>query len=103
MRIFMTGRADTCGVVDRELGGRATGLSIKPRDYDMVTYLRARLRKDTTPEVMDSALEKDVLKIIPKEIPESYVAAGNLRSLVSHILTDPNLDCYWLHSRSRQS
>src|SRR5205807_434018 len=71
MRIFMTGRADTCGVVDRELGGRATGLSIKPRDYDMVTYLRARLRKDTTPEVMDSALEKDVLKIIPKEIPES--------------------------------
>ena len=75
-RMFMTGRSHIRGAVERELGGGAISVSIKPRDDDIVTYLRARLRKDTTPEVMDSVLEKGIMKIIPDEVSETYVAAG---------------------------
>jgi len=48
-------------------------VSTKLRDDDIVTYLRARLRKDTTPEVMNSGLEDDIMKSIPRGISESYV------------------------------
>jgi len=80
-RIFMTGRSHVRGVVERELGGGAISVSIKPRDGDIVTYLRARLRKDTTPEVMDSGLENDIMKIIPEEVSETYVVMRGLGSL----------------------
>jgi len=70
-RVFMTGRSHIRGAVERVLGGRATSVSIKPRNRDIVTYLRARLRKDTTPEVMNSGLEDDIIKSIPKETSES--------------------------------
>jgi len=77
----MTGRSHIRGAVERGLGGRATSVSIKPRDDDIVTYLRARLRKDTTPEVMDSGLEDHILKSLSKEISESYVAALDMGNL----------------------
>ena len=80
IRIFMTGRSHIRDVVERGLGGIATSVSIKPRDNDIVTYLRSKLRKDITPEVMDSALEDDIMKSIPEEISESYVVARNLRN-----------------------
>ena len=70
-RVFMTGRSHIQGAIERVLGGRATSVLIKPRDHDIVTYLRARLGKDTTPEVMNSGLEGDIMKSIPKEISES--------------------------------
>jgi len=70
-RVFMTGRSHIRRAVERRLGGKATCVPIKPRDRDVVTYLRARLRKDTTPEVMNSRLEGDIMKSIPKENPES--------------------------------
>ena len=91
-RTFMTGRPHILGLVERELGGRAISLSIKSRDGDIVTYLRARLRKDTTPEVMDSGLEDDIVKSIPEEISESYVAAGDPGHLSKPLLTGANLD-----------
>ena len=80
-RIFMTGRPHIRSMIERGLGGRATSVSIKPRDNDIVTYLRARLRKDTTPEVMDSSLEDDIMKRILEEISESYVVARDLGNL----------------------
>ena len=80
-RIFMTGRSHIRGAVERELGGGAISVSIKPKDDDIVTYLRARLRKDTTPEVMDSGLEKDIMKSIPEEGSETYVAVRGLGNL----------------------
>ena len=52
-------------------------ISIRPRDSDIVAYLRARLRKDTTPEVMNSGLEDDIMKSIPQEVPETYVVVGS--------------------------
>ena len=79
-RIFMTGRSHIRGVVERGLGGRTISVSIKPRDDDIVTYLRARLRKDTTPEAMDSFLENDIMKSIREGISETYVQAGGFGS-----------------------
>jgi len=70
-RVFITGRSHIRRAVERVLGGRATSVSIKPRDRDIVTYLRARLRKDTTPEVMNNGLEDDIMRRIPKENSES--------------------------------
>jgi len=72
-RVFMTGRSPVRRAVERELGGGAISVYIKPKDGDIVAYLRARLRKDTTPEVMDSGLEKDIMKSIPEQVSETYV------------------------------
>ena len=80
-RMFMTGRSQIRREVERGLSGRVTSISIKPRDDDIITYLRTRLRKDPTPEVMNSGLEDDIIKGIPEEISESYVVAGDLGSL----------------------
>ena len=70
-RIFMTGRSHIRGVVERALGGKSTSVSIVSREDDIATYIRAKLRKDTTPEVMNSRLEDDIMKSIPKENSES--------------------------------
>ena len=80
-RMFMTGRSHIQEAVERELGGRVISASIKPRDDDIVTFLRARLRKDTTPEVMDGGLKKDIMKSIPEEISETYVVVRGPRNL----------------------
>ena len=76
-RIFMTGRSHIRGVIGRELGGRTTSVPIVSKEGDIVTYLRARLEKDTTPEAMDSSLENEIMKSIP-EVSETYVLARNL-------------------------
>ena len=102
-RMFITGRSHIRGVVERGLGGGTISVCIKSRDDDIVTYLRARLRKDTTPEAMDSLLENDIMKSIPEGISETYVLAGVQEALVSCILTDAITDSYWLHLRSKQS
>jgi len=72
-RIFMTGRSHIRGAVERELGGKITCVSIMSREDDIVTYLRARLGKDTTPQAMDSFLENDIMQSIPEETSETYV------------------------------
>jgi len=77
-RMFMTGRSHIRGAVERGLGGGTISVCIKSKDDDIVTYLRARLRKDTTPEAMDSFLENDILKSIPEGISETYVSVGDL-------------------------
>jgi len=79
-RIFMTGRSHIRGVVERELGERTTSMSISSRDDDIVTYLHARLGKDTNPAAMDGFLENDIMKSIPEEIPETYVPARDPRN-----------------------
>jgi len=74
-RIFMTGRSHIRGVIERALGGETTSVSIVSRENDIITYLRARLGQDTTPEAMDSFLENDIMKSIPEEISETCVPA----------------------------
>jgi len=84
VRVFMTGRSHIGAVVGRGLGQKATRVLIKPREVDIVTYLRTKLRKDTTPEAMDSFLENDIMKMIPQDITETYVVVRDLVNLVTH-------------------
>ena len=102
-RMFMTGRSHIRGVVERGLGGGTISVCIKSRDDDIVTYLRARLRNDTTPEAMDNSLENDIMKSIPEGTSETYVRVGIQETPVSHKLIGANTDSYWLHSRSKRS
>jgi len=51
---------------------------IKPTQDDMITYVRARLSKDTMPEVMDSILEAEIVKSITETTSEMYVGLKTL-------------------------
>ena len=77
-RMFMTGRSHIQGVVERGLGGRTISVSIGSKENDIITYLRVKLRKDTTPEAMNSFLENDIMNSILEDISETYVLAGDL-------------------------
>jgi len=88
-RIFMTGRSHIRGSVESELGGRTTNVPIVSREDDIVTYLRARLGKDTTTEAMDSCLENEIMRSIPEEVSEKCVPSWipeNCCTVVSRIL-----------------
>ena len=72
-RIFMTGRPQVRGEVEKRLDGAATFISIQPTEDGVVKYLRDKLKSDTTPEMMSSALEAEILKTIPEMNSETYV------------------------------
>ena len=72
-RLFMTGRPQVRSEVEKRLDGAATFISIQPREDGVVRYLRDKLRNDTTPEVMSSALEAEIMKAIPEMNSETYV------------------------------
>ena len=68
-RIFLTGRQHIRGEIDRNLGGGVSILSMKPSNDDIVEYIRIRLRKDTSPDAMDSSLEDEIIKSITENTP----------------------------------
>jgi len=74
-RIFITGRPHIRAEIERRLGGRVTSVSISPTKGDIITYLRARLDEDETPDAMDESLEEDILAKIPTNISETCVGA----------------------------
>ena len=81
-RIFMTGRPHVRCEIERWLGGRAVFISIEPKEDDVFRYLCERLRNDSTPEIMNSKLEVDILKSIPEASSETYVREGAVRNLL---------------------
>ena len=72
-RLFMTGRPQVRGEVEKRLGGAATFISIQPTEDGVFRYLRDKLRNDITPEIMSSTLEAEIMKAIPGMNSESYV------------------------------
>ena len=72
-RLFVTGRPQVRTEVERRLGGVASFISIQPTEEGVVRYLRDKLRNDTTPEIMSSALEDEIIKSIPDMNSETYV------------------------------
>jgi len=60
-------------------------MRITPRRNDVIEYLRTRLNENTNPDAMDSSLEAEILKKIPDDISEMYVAATTLRELFQAI------------------
>ena len=70
IRIFLAGRLQIRGEVEKHLAGRVVTLSIVPTKDDIVRFLRAKLKMDATPDAMDKDLEKDIIKNIPETVSE---------------------------------
>ena len=68
IRIFLAGRLQIRDEVEKHLSGRAVTVSIIPTKDDMVRFLRAKLKKDATPDAMDKSLEADIIKNIPEAV-----------------------------------
>ena len=75
-RIFMTGRPHVRNEVERRLGGAASFVFVQPADDGVTEFLREKLRRDTTPDIMDSTLEAEILKVIPEISSETYVGTS---------------------------
>jgi len=86
-RIFVTGRPHILPEIGRHLAGKVTSLPIITKRDDIIRYLRSRLEEDTTPDVMDSSLEADILRKIPEDLSEMYVETLTLRKLPT-VFTD---------------
>jgi len=69
-RLFMTGRPDILGEVEKHLGGRAVTRSVTPIKNDIITFLRAKLKKGPVLDVMDKSLEEEIIRNIPEAVPE---------------------------------
>ena len=72
-RVFITGRSHVGSDVERKLGGAATFVLIEPTGDGITKYLLEKLRNDTAPEMMSSALEANILESIPQLCSETYV------------------------------
>ena len=44
---------------------------MKPNNDDIVGYIQMRLSEDTSPDVMDSSLEAEIMKSVAENIPET--------------------------------
>ena len=72
-RVFITGRSHVRSEVERKLDGAATFVLIEPTEDGIIRYLIEKLRNDTTPEMMSSTLEANILESIPHISSETYV------------------------------
>jgi len=78
-RIFVPGRPHILAEVEKRLARQVKNLSIGPRKGDIITYLRARVGEDETPDAMDVSLEADILERTPESISDMCVGAIILR------------------------
>jgi len=70
MRIFLAGRLHIRDEVEKTLAGMVAAVSITPTQDDIIRFLKAKLKEDTTPEAMDKSLEEDIIKNIPERASE---------------------------------
>ena len=80
-RIFITGRPHVLPEIGRRLTRRITSISISPKRDDIIGYLQSKLDEDTNPDAMNSSLEADIMKKIPKDVSEMYVEVTALGKL----------------------
>ena len=69
-RLFLAGRSHIWDEVEKHLAWRVVGVSVIPTKDDIIRFLRARLREDTTPDAMDKSMEKDIIKSISETVSE---------------------------------
>ena len=72
-RIFVTGRSHVRSEVERKLNRGVTCVLIEPTSDGIIGYLREKLRNDTTPEMMSSTLEANIMGSIPEISSKTYV------------------------------
>ena len=70
-RIFMAGRSYIWDEVAKYLARRVASVCITPTTDDIIRFLQAKLKVDTTPDEMDQRLEEDIFKNIPKTVSET--------------------------------
>ena len=68
IRIFLAGRSQIRDEVEKYLSGIVMVVSITPTKDDIIRFLRAKLKKDATPDAMDKSLEADIIKNIPESV-----------------------------------
>jgi len=68
--IFLAGRLHIRDEVEKHFAGMVAAVSITPTKDDIMRFLRAKLKQDTTPEAMDKSLEEDIIKHISKTVSE---------------------------------
>jgi len=68
IRIFLAGRLQIRDEVEKHLAGRVMAVSIIPTKGDIIRFLRAKLKKDPTPDAMDKSLEADIMENIPQAV-----------------------------------
>jgi len=80
-RIFMTGRPHVRSEIERELGGAVNFVLIRPTNDRIIRFLREKLRKDTTPNIMSSTLEANIMQSISEISSETYVGTRAISRL----------------------
>jgi len=63
-RIFLTGRPHIRAEIEGNLSGRVASVSVGPSKDDFITYIRARLANDKSPNSMDECLKEDILNTL---------------------------------------
>lgn len=71
--LFITGRPHILEEVKKYFPRHTDLTPIKVTNEDIRVYLTMRLKKDLEPDVMDTRLEADILRIIPDKISGAYV------------------------------
>ena len=67
-RIFLAGRLQIRDEVEKHLAGMVMVIFVIPTNCDIIRFLRAKLKKDSTPDAMDKSLEADIIKSIPETV-----------------------------------
>jgi len=86
-RIFITGRPHVRSEVERTMGGAATFIFIRTTEDGVLRFLREKLRKDRRPNMMSSALEREIMESIPAMSSETYVGAET-RAMPLRLMAD---------------
>ena len=99
-RIFVTGRSQIRSEVERNLGGAAAFLLIEPTGDGIIAYICERLRNDTTPEMMNTTLEANIMESIPELSSETYVGTmqGNCPAKVPQTIANASQSRFLLAS-----
>ena len=89
-RIFVTGRPHIRAEIEKRLAQRVTSVSVGPTRDDVVSYFRARISEDETPDAMDESLEADILEKVTGNISEMCVMGGDGAEnlILRYLLTD---------------
>jgi len=69
-RIYLAGRLHIRDEVGKHLAGRVVAVSVTPTQDDIIRFLRAKLKQDTTPHEMDESLREDIIKNISEQVSE---------------------------------
>ena len=68
IRIFLAGRLQIRDEVEKHLAGMVMAVFVIPTKGDIIRFLRAKLKKDSTPDAMDKSLEADIITSVPETV-----------------------------------